>query len=133
MMLISPQAQLALIELARKGLWLQVHGGRLQLIATKPHAGDVTDALRLQLASHRAELLEVIPGLEADNLALTGPVVRVLFERLEPEQQQRPRLTKTEFSKRYDELTIPERVAYLWWLMDGPIEERNQRLKGVAA
>lgn len=130
---ISPQAQQALIELARCGLWLQVDLDKLQVIATCEDRGLITDALRFQLASKRAELLQVIPGLESDHLALTGPVVRVLFARLPPDQQRRPRITRAEFSTQYDDLTISERVAFLWWLMDGPVKERNQRLKGVAA
>lgn len=132
-MLISPQAERALIDLASRGLWLTVHETRLQVIATHQNAGTVSDSLRLQLARNRDELLEVVPGLEADILALTGPVVRVLFTRLAPDHQHRPAITRSEFSARYDDLTMPERVAYLWWLMDGPIEERNARLKGVAA
>lgn len=130
-MLITPATEHALIELARRGLWLEVIEDRLQVITTRPDAGMLTDALKAQLATHRAELLQVVPVLEASNQALTGPVVRVLYARLPADQQLATSpMTAIEFSDRYNELTIAERVQYLWIVMDGP---RPQNEFGRAA
>lgn len=131
---ISPAVEVALIELAEKGLWLKVHDGRMQVIATRPSTGIVTDALRAQIVSQRAELLEVIPALEMpEKLALTGSEVRVLFARLPGELQNPPQMSPAEFSSNYDDLTIDQRVQYLWYLMDGPLEARTRRKEGIAA
>lgn len=125
---LSPATERALIHLAETGLWLSVIDDRLQVIATRPNAGTLTDALRAQLASQKAELLEVIPLLENERIELTDAVVRVLFARLTPAEQQRAfemrkgnrRQLNDWFYREFDNLSRTERVTYLWAFVYGP-------------
>lgn len=129
-MQISPAVESALIEIANRGVWLiALEDGRLQPVATREDAESLSDDLRLQLASHRAELLAVVPLLESENVELTDGVVRVLFERLAPEDQQRAYDLRTKANRRqenqrfYDNfgnLSRTEKVIYLWAYVYGP-------------
>lgn len=129
MMHISPHTERTLIDLANRGLWLQVHHDRLQVLATHEEAGELTEYLRHDIASLRSELLEVIPALDGPNLALTGAVVRVLFARLSDDDKERAVNLRNDgdmsaaynyFTNNYHELGLPEKVIYLWAALDGP-------------
>lgn len=129
-MTISPAAETVLIDLASRGLWLIVlEDGRLQPIATREGASTLTNELRQQIAAQRAELLEVIPLLESERIELTDAVVRVLFARLAPADQQRAYDLRTKANRRqenqrfYDNfgnLSRTEKVIYLWAYVYGP-------------
>lgn len=129
-MTISPATERTLTELARRGLWLIVlEDGRLQPVATRDGAEPLTNELRQQVAAQRAELLAVIPQLELEKVELTDGVVRVLFERLAPGEQQRAFDLRTKadrkkenerFYRDFDNLSRTERVIYLWAYVYGP-------------
>lgn len=127
---ISPGAESALIDLASRGLWLLVQdNGKLQPIATRNEPTAITDDLKAVLASHRAELVEVIPLLENERIELTDAAVCVLFARLTPDEQQRAfdmrkhgnrRQENERFYRDFDNLNRTERVIYLWAYVYGP-------------
>lgn len=132
-MYITPQTERALIDLANRGLWLTVEGNLLRVIAVREEAARLSDDLRQVLAAHKTELIDLVPALESPEIELTGPVVRILYARLPSELQRCPGISCARFYDGYSDRPQSERVAYLWWRIDGPIDEINRLSEVIAA
>lgn len=134
---ISQDVESVLIRLAQLERWPQFVGEMLHIhdYSGQPESlpADLSDAIR----RHKPEVAAAAEYIATEDLSLTGPVVRILFEMLTDEQREASRLmaarlqidrafrekTNAWFYKDHHKRTLDERVQYLWAAVYQPAAE----------